>query len=425
MNGDNNSTVITNDVLKKQLTRSVATALKTCVRCGLCADSCHYYLAKPIPENIPAYRGETLRKLYQQISNTLQRRVRGFFHLKSNSDISLDSLSEMAFASCTLCRRCGMNCPMGIDTALLMRTARSLATASGRAPEILVQLADTSIDRGENLELFRDILIENIKGLEDDVRQRTGDPNASIPVEKKGADILFVGLSGAHSIVPPAVLFHHAKASWTLSLFEASNYGVFLGDTERAKRITKRIVDEAKRLGVKEVVVGECGHAYTTLRWEAPKWFGEAFPFRVRSIIEVMAEWIKEGRLTLDRNANREPVTYHDSCNLTRNGGLLEEPRVILRAVTQDFREMYPNREENYCCGGGGGIIAVSEWENRRLEAGKPKADQIKKTGAKIVVAACDNCRIQLGEISDHYGLNITVSGLTDLVVNAITKAAS
>jgi hypothetical protein len=312
---------------------------------------------------------------------------------------------------------------MGIDNALLMRTARSLATASGQAPEILVQLADTSIDRGENLELFREILIENIKGLEDEVRQRTGDPDTSIPVERKGADILFVALSGAHSIVPPAILFHYAKANWTLSLFEASNYGVFLGDTERAKRIAKRIVDEAKRLEVKDVVIGECGHAYAALRWEAPKWFGETFPFRVRSIIEVMAEWIQEGRLTLDRNANREPVTYHDSCNLTRNGGLLEEPRIILRAAVEDFREMYPNREENYCCGGGGGMVAVSEWESRRLEAGQPKASQIKATGAKIVVAACDNCRIQLSELSERYGLGVTVTGLADLVVKAIVPA--
>ncbi len=424
MSVDNSTATQVSETAEKQLTRDVAVALETCVRCGLCADSCHYFLAKPSPENVPAYRGEALRKIYRNISTPLSKPFRNLFHLNKKENPSMESLSEMAFSSCTLCRRCVVNCPMGVDTALLMRTARSLATASGKAPEILVQLADTSIDRGENLELFRDILIENFKGLEEEVRQRTGDPTAIIPVEKKGADILFVALSGAHSIIPPAILFHYAKANWTLSLFEASNYGVFLGDTERAKRIAKRIIDEAKRLEVKEVVLGECGHAYTTLRWEAPKWFGEAFPFRVRSIIEVMAEWIQNGRLKLDPGANPEPVTYHDSCNLTRSGGLIEEPRIVLRAAVQDFREMTPNREENYCCGGGGGIIAVTEWEEKRLEAGKPKADQIRATGAKIAVAACDNCRIQLTDISERYGLNITVSGITELVVNAVVKAA-
>ena len=405
MNNNNPTAVTAKNDGKKQPARNVAIALETCVRCGLCADSCHYYLAKRIPENIPAYRGEALRRTLRS---------------GKTAKLNTDSLAEMAFASCTLCRRCVVNCPMGVDTALLMQTARSMATAAGQAPEILVQLADTSIDRGDHPELFREFFIENIKSLEEEVRQRTGDPTATIPVEKKGADILFVALSGAHSIVPPAILFHQAKSNWTLSIFEASNYGVFLGDTERAKRIAKRIVDEAKRLEVKEVVIGECGHAYTTLRWEAPKWFGETFPFRVSSIIEVTAEWIQEGQLTFDRSANKEAVTYHDSCNLTRNGGLLEEPRIVLRAVTEDFREMYPNKEENYCCGGGGGIVAVSEWDNRRLEAGMPKANQIKATGAKIVVAACDNCRIQLGEISEHYGLGITVAGLCELAAKAL-----
>ena len=420
MSNDNSTVVSTGNIDKKQLDRNVAIALETCVRCGLCADSCHYFLARPVPENIPAYRGEAVRRVYRQNTNSFGRRLGNILRLDTKAGLQPNALAEMAFASCTLCRRCVVNCPFGVDTALLMQTARSLATASGQAPEILVQLADTSIDRGENLELFREILIENLKSLEEEVRQRTGDPGASIPIEKKGADILFVALSGAHSIVPPAVLFHHAKANWTLSLFEASNYGVFLGDIERAKRIAKRIIDEAKRLEVKDVVIGECGHAYTTLRWEAPKWFGGAFPFRVRSIIEVMAEWIQEGRLTFDRSANREAVTYHDSCNLTRNGGLLEEPRIVLHAVVEDFREMYPNREENYCCGGGGGIVAVSEWENRRLEAGQPKANQIKATGARIVVAACDNCRIQLSDLSEHYGLGVTVTGITELAVKAL-----
>ncbi len=393
---------------KKMLPQDVAIALETCVRCGLCTESCHYYLNNPKPEFIPAHRAEVFRRMLRK---------------NDYSAKSLGAMSDIAFSDCTLCRRCVMTCPLGVDTGLLMRQARSLAVAAGTAPEILVQLADTAISRGENIELYRELFIENIKALEDEIRQRTGDPKATIPVEKKGADILFVALSGAHSIIPPAILFNYAKANWTLSLFEASNYGILIGDTDRAKKITQRIVDEAKRLGVKEVVVGECGHAYNTLRWEAPKWFGSEFPFRVRHIIEVMAEWISEGRLPLDKSANKEPVTYHDACNLTRNGGLLEEPRIVLRAVVEDFREMTPNREDNYCCGGGGGIIAVPEWDSKRMGAGKQKAEQIKATGAKIAVVACDNCRIQMNDLNEYYKLGVTVAGITELVINAIIKA--
>jgi Fe-S oxidoreductase len=67
-------------------------------------------------------------------------------------------------------------------------------------------------------------------------------------------------------------------------------------------------------------------------------------------------------------------------------------------------------------------MVAVSEWEDRRMLAGMPKARQIKSTGAKIVVASCDNCRIQLTELNERYNLGIKVTGLADLVVNAVVN---
>ena len=414
--------LLTPEILDRHLTRETVAALGGCVRCGLCADSCHYYVAQPQLQNMPVYRGEALRKLYRETTGRANRLFRKPAKTASDQQRSLDALTDMAFGACTLCRRCTVNCPVGVDTASLMRTARSIATATGKAPEILVQLADSAINRGENIELYRDLLLEQLKDLESETRKKINDPTFSLPAGKKGADMLFVGLSGEHSIVPPAILFHYAGANWTLSLFEASNYGSFIADTDKSKKIAQRIIDEAKELEVKEVVIGECGHAYTVLRWEAPKWFNQAMPFRVRSLIEVLAEWVQDGRLILNPDANLEPVTYHDSCNLGRNGGLIEEPRLVLRAAVKDFRELYPNREESYCCGGGSGMVAVSEWEERRMQAGMPKANQIKATGAKIVVASCDNCRIQLGELDERYNLGVKVTGLADLVVNAVVN---
>lgn len=407
-------------VLKKGITRDVATALDVCVRCGICSDTCHYYSAIPNPRHVPAYRAEMLRRLHRYVSNPLARRLPGLFGARAVTSESLDELSESAFGTCTLCRRCTLNCPMGADTALLVRLARTVSTAAGRAPEILAQLADAAIAREDNLEMFKELLVEQVKDLEQSVRDVSGDSNATIPIDRQRADILYVGLSGAHTIVPPAVMFNAVGADWTLSLFEASNYGVFLADPVRAKRIARRIYDEAIRVHAREVVIGECGHAYTTMRWEAPKWFGSAFPFRVRSIIELMADWVSEGRLKLDPRANPEPVTYHDSCNLGRNGGLFEQPRKVLRAAVQDFREMTPNRENSYCCGGGGGLVAVEEKRELRLSVGAPKVRQIRETGTAIVVASCDNCRIQLGDLNERYGLGVQVKGLAELAVRAL-----
>jgi hypothetical protein len=309
---------------------------------------------------------------------------------------------------------------MGVDTPLLMSTVRAMATASGCAPEILEMLADAAIEKGRDPDSYLDFFLDSLRDMEKELQALTGNPQARIPVRKQGAKMLYVALSGAHTILPVAAIFETVGEDWTLSIFEAANYAVFLNDTARAKEIARRIVDEARALGVQEIVISECGHAYQAMRWQAPNWFGDEFTFRVRSIVEVMAEYIQQGRLHLDPTANSEPLTYHDPCNLARKGGVIEEPRVVLRAIASDFRELTPNREEAYCCGGGSGLVALPEYEDVRMAAGKPKVDQIRRTGARWVAAACENCRLQLSDLKEHYGAGYKVVALADLVVKAM-----
>lgn len=407
-------------ILKKQLNQPLVAALEVCARCGICAESCHYYASEPSIQHTPVARAESLRKVYRSENDFLSRFIPSWTGAEKLTEEKLTSLAEMAFTTCTLCYRCTANCPMGVDTPLLMTTLRAMATATGNAPEILEMLADAAIEKGRDPSLYLDYYIESIKEMEKELQALTGNPNAHIPVQKKGAKKLYVALAGAHTILPVAAIFETVGEDWTLSIFEAANYGVFLGDASRAKEIAKRIVDEAKELGVEEIVISECGHAYYAMRWTAPNWFGDDFHFRVRSIVEVLAEYVQQDRLKLDPSANTEPITYHDSCNLARKGGVIEEPRLVLKAVTTDFRELTPNREEAYCCGGGSGLVALSEAAEIRMMAGKVKAEQVKKSGAQIVVAACENCRLQLGDLSGHYGLGIGVTALADLVVKAM-----
>jgi hypothetical protein len=281
-------------------------------------------------------------------------------------------------------------------------------------------LADAAVEKGRDPSIYLDFFLDSIKDMEKELQELTGHPQAHIPVQKKGARILYVALAGAHTILPAAAIFDAVHEDWTLSIFEAANYGTFLGDTNRAKAIAKRIVDEARELGVEEIVISECGHAYYAMRWTAPNWFGEEFNFRVRSIVEVIADYIKQDRLILDPTANPEPITYHDSCNLGRKGGVIEEPRYILNAVTTNFRELTPTREEAYCCGGGSGLVANPDVMDLRMLAGNPKVEQVRRSGASVVVAACENCRLQLGDLSSHYGAGFGVIAIADLVVKAM-----
>jgi Fe-S oxidoreductase len=410
--------------LEAQLNQPLETALEACARCGVCAEACHYYRAEPRLEHIPAYRAERLRSVYRYEHDFLSRIFPAWTGAKKLDEGTLAQLSEIAFSQCTLCRRCTVNCPLGVDTPLMMRAVRAMATASGTAPEILVMLADAAIEKGKDPSFYKEMFLEQIAEMEVQLRQMTGDADATIPVDKVGAKILYVPLAGAHTILPPAVVFNAAKADWTLSIFEAANYGVFLADTNRAKEVAKRVVDEANRLGVEEIVIAECGHAFSSYRWDAPNWFGDQYNFKVRSLVEVLAEYIAEGKISVDPNVISASVTYHDSCNLGRNGGVLEEPRYVIKSMVKDFREMTPNKDASICCGGGGGIVALAEHADRRIAAGKPKADQIKQTGAKVVVAACENCRLQLADLNDAYGLDIQITALTDLVVKAMKLPA-
>lgn len=406
--------------LETQLNQPLETALEACARCGICAEACHYYRAEPRLEHVPAFRAEQLRSVYRYEHDFLSRLFPAWTRSKKLDEATLANLTEIAFSQCTICRRCTVNCPLGVDTPLIMRAIRAMASAAGTAPEILVMLADAAIEKGKDPSFFKEMFLEQIKEMEEQLQEITGNPNATIPVEKPGAKILYVPLAGAHTILPPAVIFNAANEDWTLSIFEAANYGVFLADMKRAKEVAKRIVDEANRLGVKEIVVAECGHAYASYRWDVPNWFAGEFNFKVRSLIEVIADYLADGKIRVDPAAIPEAVTYHDSCNLARNGGLIEEPRFVLKNVVRDFREMTPNKAEALCCGGGGGLVALAEHAERRIAAGKPKADQIRQTGARVVVAACENCRLQIGDLNEHYDLNVRISALTDLVVRAM-----
>jgi len=407
--------------LEKKYNKLTGTAASNlCTHCGWCTDACHVYQATNDPETTPVAKAEKVRRVYKKHHDWMSKVFPFWSGAKKLTEQELDQWVEMAFLNCTLCERCVVNCPMGVETPQLIAAARSALTAAGKAPEILVQLADMAISREENAEIYRDLFLEQVKEIEKELQNHLGNPEASIPIDKEGARILYVPLSGAHTILPEAIIFNAAHESWTLSMFEASNYAYFLGDSDKAKRIAMRIINEATRLKVKEIVLTECGHAYTLMRWEVPKWLGGPLLFRVRNILEVLDEYTRDSRLTLDPSRNSEALTYHDSCNLGRKGGLIEEPRRVIRAVAQDFRDMIPHGLESLCCGGGAGLVAIAEWSDRRINAGKPKAEQIRHTGAKVVVTSCDNCRHQISDLNEHYKLGIKVTSLAELVVQAM-----
>jgi CheY-like chemotaxis protein len=202
--------------------------------------------------------------------------------------------------------------------------------------------------------------------------------------------------------------------------WDMTNFGLFSGDDALGAASYRHLAEKQKGLRGKQVVISECGHGYRSTRCEGPNWSATDQDFTMESSVMTMLRYVKEGRIKVDKNINSEKVTFHDSCNNARSCGFYEEPRELLRLVTTDFQEMYPNRTENFCCTGGGGAMSMSEYTPQRLKSAKIKADQLKATGAKVVCTSCHNCVDGLNDLIKHYELDMKVVQLVDLVAEAL-----
>jgi len=283
---------------------------------------------------------------------------------------------------------------------------------------VLSMLADVSIAKGENIDATKANFGEAVRGLESEVIQkwRSEAGADAIPLDVQGANVLYVALAGKHSIIPAAAIMNAAGGKWSLSYFEAVNFGAFVGHPKKTKEIAQRIVEEAKRLGVAEVAICECGTAYRVMKHMT----GE-HPFKVITFVELIERYLNEGRIRLDKSKTKGRITYHDPCQIARNGGIYEQPRNILKHLTDDFVDMEPNRQANWCCGGGGGLVVIGE-KDFRMKSARVKADQVKATAAKILCTACENCHSQLSDLNEHYKLDVKVEFLSNLVAEALVQ---
>jgi Fe-S oxidoreductase len=414
-------------VLGQRLNRQLDAALEVCVRCGLCAEACHYYVANPKPEYVPAYRAEQLRKVYRRHFDPIGKLAPAWVGAVDLDQEMVEKLINAAFGSCTMCGRCVINCPMGVDTRQIIRTARAMLTAIDMTPEGLKATVNVHLGAGNNMGVGEEDFVETLQWMEEELQAELGDASIKIPINKQHARVVYTFNPREVKYFPyliqaAAKIFNAGGEDWTLSTesWDATNYGLFSGDDAASRQIAGNLEAAVNHLGAEVLVMAECGHGYRSQRWEAENWLGHAYPFKVMSFVELQAQYIREGRIRLDPSVNQKRVTYHDPCNQARNGGIIDEPRYILRHSVVDFVEMEPHGAENYCCGGGGGMLSMTEFAKDRIAAGKVKADQILATGAEIVATSCHNCLDQLDEIRRHYKLKVKIQNLSELVAAAV-----
>lgn len=396
-------------------------------KCARCSTHCQIYLATGDPRDIPCYRTELLLSVYRRhftIAGILRGRILG------DPGLTDEKIQEMAdsFWNCTACRRCFLECPMGIDHGLVTHIGRYILSEIGIAPRALVVSVREQLTgkTGNTSGIPLPALLDSLEFLSEDIKESKG-IDITFPIDREGAEYLFLApvsdyMMEAETLMGIAAVFRATGDSWTIGTkyYDAINYGLFYND-QVMEHVLRKIHAEAERLKVQKILIGECGHASRTAKYFYPTFCDPSQKRPVINILEYTYNAWKQGKLKLKPNAIQEPVTYHDPCNLARPGWIVDQPRELLKAFCANYVEMKPSRRDNICCGGGGGTVSIDEIRPYRTTAGgKIKAEQIRATGAKYCVAPCANCKKQLRELMEDQGVDCQIVGLHDLIYKAI-----
>ncbi len=430
--------------------RSFRLFMDICVRCGACADKCHFYIGSGDPKNMPVLRAELIRSVYRRYF-TLTGRI--FRSLAGGRELTEDVIKEWYYYlyQCTECRRCSVFCPYGIDTAEITMIGRELLNLIGCNINWVIEPAANCFRTGNHLGIQPHGFKDSLDFAAAELEEITG-VHVEVPINRRGAEILFITPSADYFATPHyytllgyLMLFHEIGLDYTWSAFaaEGGNFGLF-SSHEMMKRLNAKVYEEARRLKVKWILGGECGHMWRVMHQymdtmngpadflEQPvspitgTKFENARSTRMVHICEFTADLIHEGKLRLDPSRNNHWVpTFHDSCNPARAMGLLEEPRYILKKVCNHFHEMPENtiREQTFCCGSGAGLGNDENLE-MRLRGGFPRANAVKyvkeKYGVNVLTCVCAIDKATLPTLLEYWVPGVEVAGVHEMVGNAL-----
>ena len=397
----------------KDFGRTAALYLESCIHCGMCAESCHFYEVTGDAKYTPIWKLEPFKQAYKREYGPFAPFYRAFNLKREVTAGQLAEWQHLLYDSCTVCGRCSLMCPMGIDIAGLISDARHGMAQAGLVPRELREAAD----RRDSPDDFRAR-----------VEQLASRHGIDIPLDKARADVLCTISSTEiesypESIVATARIMKRLGADWTFRSdgYQATNFGLLSGDAEKQKEASMKLIEAAIACGAKALVLPECGHAYGALRWMGADIYGKPLPFEVLHISEFLADHVRKGKLKLKPLG--KSATFHDPCQTSRRGGATEAPREVLAALGLELKEMYPTRGTNWCCGGGGGVVDIGRADALRHKVFHLKMNQIDDTGAELPVTSCTDCRKTFDDGQAHYKWDKSMNSLLELVADNLAEA--
>lgn len=391
--------------------------VETCVHCSLCSDACHIYLSmNRDPKYAPA--GKIKRTIGEMI--------------KKKGRVSVDFMkqaSEIASTECNCCKRCSMYCPFGVDTAYMILFVRRICHKLGITPLYIQDTAHSHSATMNQMWVKEDEWIDTLQWQEEDAREEI--PNLRIPLDKVGADVMYSVIAPEpkfqpHLIYDMALIMNIAGVDWTMPSnpgWDNSDMAMFTGDNELCARLKREHFELAADLKVKKIVMGECGHAFRSVYDVGNRMLGyKMHPIPVVHAIEFYYDLMKAGKIKI-KEKYKKSVTLHDPCNASRGRGLHDKARWVINELCEDFREMYPNREHNYCCNAGGGVINCGPpFKNKRVASNRIKAKQCADTGAEILITPCHNCHSGMDDILEGHHVNMHTKFICEIINEIMVK---
>lgn len=394
---------------------TAALHMESCVHCGLCAQACHFFVTTEDPKYTPIYKLDPFRRAYAREAGPFAPVIRALGLIKPPGITDLEQWQELLYDSCTMCGRCTLICPMGIDIAELVKEARHGMFKAGLIPDRLALMDRTAQQWGSTAtpgDDLADILAE--------VALKYG---VTIPCNLEAADMLVTAAPaelGEHTraLAAAARILNRVGVKWTMHQqgFDAANIGFNNGDLQLQERLTRALIDTAVRIGAKTILLPECGHAYGAARWEAAKWYGAALPVRIIHMTEYLDELLADQRIRVRKIG--ESATFHDPCQIVRRGGLEAAARRVMAALGFALTELKDHGLTAYCCGGGGGVVSNPRAAPLRNKVFALKQQQIDATGAAHFVTSCGQCRATFDMGAKQAQWNKTTESLLELVAD-------
>ena len=364
-----------------------------CNKCGFCLPSCPVYMVEQKESAAPRGR------------NAITRAV-----IEGRLELSPDT--EKSIFSCLGCGACRQVCLSSVETKDLIFRDRECQVHEGLYPKIADRLAgflkeehnisdDDNEERGEWQDFIKDL------------------PERAYEKEKAEV-IFFVGCVASFfpmaQKIPANMSKVMAKADIDFAIMGGEEWccGFPLlgaGMPDKMEELKEHNLERLKASGANSIVF-TCPSCYHT--WKH-LYNPECIDLYHSS--QYLDRLIKDKRIKLKEL--KTTVTYHDPCDLGRNSGVYEEPRNVLNAIPGlTLKELPHNRQLSMCCGGGGNVEMVNP--DLTAQIAQMKIDEVKSTGADMVVSACQQCLRTIATRARKQKIDLVVKDLTELVAEAM-----